>query len=157
MDRHRRFARAEDKITRLSKQGLDMVAFWRACTPVLADAVPHYAAPCCCTINPASGLVTSHFQEGMPEYPPEWMAMEDVDDDVNKLTDVARSPSGISTLYEATGGNPSSCPRWHANMTFGGDQEMIAALRTRRATCGAPLASTGSPTARCSTQTRRSS
>ena len=39
MDRHRRFARAEDKIARLSKQGLDMVAFWRAC-PVLADAVP---------------------------------------------------------------------------------------------------------------------
>jgi DNA-binding CsgD family transcriptional regulator len=132
MDRHWRFARAEDKITRLSKQGLDMVAFWRACTPVLAEAVPHYVAPCCYTIDPASGLVTSHFQEGMPEYPPEWMAMEYVDDDVNKLTDVARSPSGISTLYEATGGNPSSSPRWHANMTVGGDQEMIAALRTRR-------------------------
>jgi hypothetical protein len=29
MDRHRRFARAEEKITKLSKQGLDMVAFWR--------------------------------------------------------------------------------------------------------------------------------
>ena len=35
MDRHRRFARAEDRIARLSNQGLDMVAFWRACTPVL--------------------------------------------------------------------------------------------------------------------------
>jgi hypothetical protein len=56
MDRHRRFARAEDKITTLSKQGLDMVAFWRACTSVLADAVPHYMAPCCYTIDPASGL-----------------------------------------------------------------------------------------------------
>jgi hypothetical protein len=33
MDRHRRFARAEDKLARLSKQGLDMVAFWsvRSC------------------------------------------------------------------------------------------------------------------------------
>jgi DNA-binding CsgD family transcriptional regulator len=131
MDRHWRFARAEDKITRLSKQGLDMVAFWRACIPVLADAVPHYMAPCCYTMDPASGLVTSHFQEAMQEFPPEWMAMEYVDDDVNKLTDVARSPSGISTLYEATGGDPSSSPRWHANMTLGGDQEMIAALRTR--------------------------
>ncbi len=131
MDRYWRFARAEDKITRLSKQGLDMVAFWRACIPVLADAVPHYMAPCCYTMDPASGLVTSHFQEAMQEFPPEWMAMEYVDDDVNKLTDVARSPSGISTLYEATGGDPSSSPRWHANMTLGGDQEMIAALRTR--------------------------
>lgn len=131
MDRHRRFARAEDKITRLSKQGLDMVAFWRACTPVLADAVPHYVAPCCYTIDPESSLITSHFQEGMPEYPAEWIATEYAEDDVNQLTDVARSPTGISTLYEATGGNPSSSPRWHANMTYGGDQEVIAAMRTR--------------------------
>jgi DNA-binding CsgD family transcriptional regulator len=131
MDRHWRFARAEDKITRLSKQGLDMVAFWRACTPVLADAVPHYMAPCCYTIDPASGLVTSHFQEGMPEFPPEWIAMEYAEEAVNRLPDVARSPSGVSTLYDATGGNPSSSPRWHANITYGGDQEMIAAIRTR--------------------------
>jgi DNA-binding CsgD family transcriptional regulator len=131
MDRHWRFARAEDKITRLSKQGLDMVAFWRACTPVLADAVPHYMAPCCYTIDPASGLVTSHFQEGMPEFPPEWIAMEYAEEDVNRLPDVARSASGVSTLYDATGGNPSSSPRWHANITYGGDQEMIAAIRTR--------------------------
>jgi DNA-binding CsgD family transcriptional regulator len=131
MDRHGRFARAEDKITRLSKQGLDMVSFWRACTPVLTYAVPHYAAPCCYTIDPASGLVTSHFQEGMPELPTEWIAMEYTEDDVNQLTTVARSPSGVSTLHEATGGNPSSSPRWHANMAYGGDQEMIAALRTR--------------------------
>jgi DNA-binding CsgD family transcriptional regulator len=131
MDRQWRFARAEDKITRLAKQGLDMVAFWRACTPVLADAVPHYLVPCCFTIDPASGLMTSHFQEAVPEVPAEWIAMEYAEDGVNRLTDVARSPSGISTLYEATGGNPSSSPRWHANMALGGDQEMIAALRTR--------------------------
>jgi DNA-binding CsgD family transcriptional regulator len=98
---------------------------------VLADAVPHYMAPCCYTIDPASSLITSHFQEGMPEFPAEWFAMEYAEDDVNQLTDVARLSSGISTLYEATGGNPSSSRRWHANMTYGGDQEMIAALRTR--------------------------
>ncbi len=131
MDRHRRFARAEDKIAQLSKQGLDMVSFWRACAPVLADVVPHYASPCCYTIDPASGLVTSHFQEGLPELPTEWIAMEYTEDDVNQLTSVARSPSGVSTLHEATGGNPSSSLRWHANMAYGGDQEMIAGLRTR--------------------------
>jgi hypothetical protein len=157
MDRHRRFARAEEKITKLSKQGLDMVAFWRACTPVLADAVPHYVAPCCYTIDPASSLITSHFQEGMPEFPPEWIAMEYAEDDVNQLTVVARSPSGISTLYEATGGNPSSSPRWHANMTYGGDQEVIAAIRTRSGDVWVRSACTESPTARCSTRTRRPS
>jgi DNA-binding CsgD family transcriptional regulator len=131
MDRHRRFARAEDKIARLSKQGLDMVAFWRASSPVLADAVPQAVAPCCYTIDPASGLVTSHFNEEMLELPPDWLVQEYVEDDVLQLTDVARSPRGVSTLYEATGGDPSSSPRWHALMADGGDQEMVAALRTR--------------------------
>ncbi len=52
-------------------------------------------------------------------------------DDVNQLADVARSERGISTLYEATGGDPASSPRWHDNMTMGGDQELIACLRTK--------------------------
>ena len=131
MDRQWRFARAEDKIARLSKQGLDTVAFWRAAAPVLVDAVPQAVAPCCYTIDPASGLVTSHFNEEMGELPPDWLVHEYVDDDVLKLIDVARSPRGVSTLYEATGGDPSSSPRWHALMADGGDQEMVAALRTR--------------------------
>ncbi len=131
MDRHTKLRRAEDKIQRLSGQGLDMVAFWRACAPVLAEAVPHYMAPCCYTLDPASRLITSHFQEGLPEFPPEWAAEEYTGDDVNHLADVARTASGISTLHEATNGDPSSSPRWHANMAYGGDQEMVAALRTR--------------------------
>jgi hypothetical protein len=51
-------------------------------------------------------------------------------DDVNQISDVVRSQAGISTLHEATGGDPSSSPTWHMNMEMGGDQEMIAALRT---------------------------
>src|SRR5829696_9593447 len=30
------------------------------------------------------------------------------EDDVIQLTDVARSPSGVATLYETTGGDPSA-------------------------------------------------
>jgi DNA-binding CsgD family transcriptional regulator len=131
MDRDAKLRRAEDKIQRLSGQGLDVVAFWRACSPVLADAVPHYMAPCCYSLDPASRLITSHFQEGLPGFPPEWAAEEYTGNDVNHLADVARTPSGISTLYEATNGDPSSSPRWHANMAYGGDQELVAVLRTR--------------------------
>jgi DNA-binding CsgD family transcriptional regulator len=122
--------RASDKITRLAGQGLDLVSFWRASTEVLASAVPHYWAPCWFTLDPASLLVTSHFDEGIPELPPQWLLHEYYQDDVNKLADVARSRRGISTLHEATGGDPSTSARWHANMTLGGDQELIAALRT---------------------------
>jgi DNA-binding CsgD family transcriptional regulator len=123
--------RAEDKIARLAGSGLDLVTFWRACNEVLIDAIPHYQRPCWFTVDPASLLMTSHFQEGLPEFPPEWVAQEYAGDDVNRICDVARSSSGISTLHEATNGEPRSSPRWHANMAYGGDQELIAALRTR--------------------------
>jgi DNA-binding CsgD family transcriptional regulator len=122
--------RAEDKIARLAGQGLDLVSFWRASTEVLTSAVPHDFAPCWFTLDPASLLVTSHFDEGIPELPDQWLIHEYYQDDVNKLADVARSERGISTLHEATGGDPASSPRWHFNMALGGDQELIAALRT---------------------------
>ncbi len=131
MDRHARLLRAEEKIARLAGQGMDVVSFWRACAPVLADAVPHYLGPCCFTLDPASRLITSHFQEGLPEFPAEWLAEEYTGDDVNHISDVARSSAGICTLHEATNGDPSQSPRWHANMAYGGDQELVAALRSR--------------------------
>jgi DNA-binding CsgD family transcriptional regulator len=121
---------ASDKLARLAGNGLDLVSFWREATEVLARAVAHYWAPCWFTLDPASLLVTSHFDEGIPELPPQWLMQEYYEDDVNKLADVARSERGLSTLHEATGGDPSSSPRWHANMALGGDQELIAALRT---------------------------
>ena len=122
--------RARDRIARLAGQGLDLVSFWRAATEAVAGAVPHYWAPCWYTLDPASLLVTSHFDEGIPELPPQWLIHEYYEDNVNKLADVARSRRGIQTLHEVTGGDPASSPRWHQNMALGGDQELIAALRT---------------------------
>ena len=87
--------RASEKIARLASQGLDLVSFWRAATEAVASAVPHYWAPCWYTLDPASLLVTSHFDEGMPELPPQWLIHEYYEDDVNKLADVARSRRGV--------------------------------------------------------------
>jgi hypothetical protein len=123
--------RAHDRIARAARQGMDLVGFWRTCTPVLAEVVPHYHAPCWHTLDPASLLITSHFDEGIPEVPAQWLAAEYLEDDVNKLADVARSERGVQTLHEATGGDPSNSPRWQANIELGADQELIAALRTR--------------------------
>jgi hypothetical protein len=77
---------------------------------------------CCYTLDPASLLITSHFQAGLAEFPVEWLGAEYYGDDVNKLADVARSDTGISTLHEATGGDPTGSPRWRANMEMGGDR-----------------------------------
>ena len=123
--------RAADKISRLAKQSLDLVSFWKESSEVVASAVPYYWTPCWYTLDPASLLVTSHFHDGLPEIPEQWLADEYYREDVNKLVDVARSAQGISTLHEATGGDPTLSPRWHQNMTYGGDQEMIAGLRTK--------------------------
>jgi DNA-binding CsgD family transcriptional regulator len=123
--------RAEEKIAWLCARPRDLVSLWREATEVLASAVPHWWTPCWYTLDPASLLMTSHFHDGLDEFPPEWLASEYYDEDVNQIADVVRSSSGMSTLHEATSGHPSSSPRWHRNMTMGGDQELIARLRTR--------------------------
>jgi DNA-binding CsgD family transcriptional regulator len=123
--------RAAEKIARLCSQPRDLVSLWRETTEVLGTAVPYWWTPCWYTLDPASLLMTSHFHDGLDEFPREWLVSEYYDEDVNQLADVVRSPSGISTLHEVTGGRPSSSPRWHRNMTMGGDQELIARLQAR--------------------------
>jgi DNA-binding CsgD family transcriptional regulator len=132
--------RALDRIADLAGHGHDVVTFWNEVTEVMTPVVPYYMGPCWYTVDPASLLVTSHFNPAMPELPPEWLELEYYEEDVHDLATVARSESGISTLHDATGGDPSNSPRWQANMEMGGDQELVAALRTRS---GDPWASLG--------------
>ena len=122
--------RAYGRIAELAGRGLDLPAFWREATEAVASAVPHYMSPCWFTLDPASLLVTSHYQAELLELPQEWIAQEYYEDDFHNIATVARSERGISTLHEATGGDPSRSARWHANMQMGGDQELLVALRT---------------------------
>lgn len=98
---------------------------------MIKDVVPHYSWPCYFTLDPASLLITSHYNPYMPELPREALAMEYYQEDVNKFADVARSDNGVSTIHDASGGDPSGSPRWQANRALGADQELVAALRTR--------------------------
>ena len=68
--------RAREKIARLAGQGLDLPTFWQESSEVLARVVPHYMTPCWFTLDPASLLVTSHYQTEFMELPPEWLAHE---------------------------------------------------------------------------------
>jgi DNA-binding CsgD family transcriptional regulator len=122
--------RARDRIAALAGAGLDLVGLWREATAIIEPVVPHYMGPCWYTLDPASLLITSHFNEYIRELPQESLALEYYEDDVNQLADVVRSESGVSTLHEATNGVPGSSPRWRANIELGGDQEMIVGLRT---------------------------
>jgi DNA-binding CsgD family transcriptional regulator len=122
--------RALDRIVEVSGQGHDLVTLWQETTEVLRSAIPHYMSPCYFTLDPASLLITSHYQRELPEFPPEFFEAEYFEDDVHKLADLAQRDRAVSTLHEVTGGDPSSSPRWQRNMEMGGDQEMIAVLRT---------------------------
>ena len=122
--------RALDKLGRLSSEAADLATLWEGTTEVLADAVPFYWTPCFYTLDPASLLVTSHVHYGLEEFPREWLEQEYDGKDVHSLIDVALSPTGVSTLHEVTGGDPSGTRRWQQNIALGGDQELIARLRT---------------------------
>src|SRR5215207_8851028 len=124
--------RAREKIVHLAGQGLDLPTFWQESAMALERAVPHYSTPCWWTLDPASLLVTSHYQTEIVELPPEMLIHEYLADDVHKLADIARSEGGISTLHEVTGGDPSRSPGWQQFIRpYGGDQEVLVALRTR--------------------------
>ena len=132
--------RALDRIADLAGHGHDVVTFWSEVTEVMTPVVPHYMGPCWYTVDPASLLMTSHFNPAMAELPPEWLELEYLIEDVHDVASVARSVSGFSTLHDATGGDVAASPRWRANMEMGGDQELIVGLRTRS---GEPWAALG--------------
>lgn len=109
-----------------------MPGFWRECNEVLATAVPHYLSPCWFTFDPVSLLITSHYDPVIPEISGEFLTHEYGHDDVLKMADVARLRSGVATIHEVTGGDPSSSPGWRAFVQpYGGDQQVMVALRSR--------------------------
>lgn len=120
------------KLRELAGQGLELPAFWQAAGRVLERALPLYSTPCWWTLDPRSLLATSHFQTDIAELPADMLAHEYLEDDFHKLADIARSASGISTIHEATDGNPARSAGWRKYVqAYGGDQEVLLAMRTR--------------------------
>ena len=87
--------RAYERVTRLATEASTLPGLWEQASEVIGEVVPHYTAPCWYTLDPASLLITSHYNPYMPELPPEALTLEIYDDDVNRLSDVARSPEGL--------------------------------------------------------------
>jgi len=124
--------RAIDKLESVAASGSDLVTLWREAGPLLAEAVPHFEAACFFTVDPSSLLTTSHFQEGLPEIPGEWLGREYAEGDYNSMREVLQSARGVGTLDDATGGRPELARKFSEEMQpFGCDQELLFALRTR--------------------------
>ncbi len=82
--------RSAAKIIRLAASGLDVATFWRECSDVIMRVVPGCSQPCWFTFDPASLLVTSHFDPAVPELSPDYLAYEYGHDDIWNMTAVAR-------------------------------------------------------------------
>jgi DNA-binding CsgD family transcriptional regulator len=133
--------RAAERIRQLAGRGLDVAAFWRECGEVLATAVPHHLAPCWFTFDPASLLITSHFDPVITEIDGDFLAHEYNNDDVMKMANVARSPNGATSIHEETDGDPSRSPGWRQFVQpYGGDQQLLVALRSKPDTVWGMLA-----------------
>ena len=103
--------RALDRITSLAGDGHDLVTLWSEATEILNPVLPTFQGPCWFTLDPASLLITSHFNPMLrEELPREMLEFEYYGEDVYDLASTARSESGMSSIYEATGGDPSSTP-----------------------------------------------
>lgn len=126
-------ARLLERMERSCRTGTDLVTLWRASAELLASAVPHFASPCFFTVDPESRLATSHFQEGLPEIPADWLGREYLEQDYNSMTEVLTSREGFGTLHDATRGRPELAHKYHREMQpYGCDQELVVALRTRQ-------------------------
>ena len=125
------YGRVVDRLESVASSGSDLVTLWRAAGPLLAEAVPHFESACFFTVDPSSLLTTSHFQEGLPEIPAEWLGREYAEGDYNSMREVLHSTHGVGTLHDATGGNPELARKFHEEMQpYGCDQELLVALRT---------------------------
>ena len=125
-------SRVLERLESVASSGSDLVTLWREAGPLLGQAVPHFESPCFFTVDPESLLTTSHFQEGLPEIPGEWLGREYAEGDYNSMTEVLHSPLGAGTLHDATGGRPELSRKFHEEMhPFGCDQELLVALRSR--------------------------
>lgn len=75
-------------------------------------------------------MATSHFNEDIDELDAEVFTNEYIDEDVNKMADLAIAATGIATLARATAGDRRHSLRYRDLLTaYGMGHEMVAVLR----------------------------
>ena len=85
--------RGVERIEDVTARGSDLVTMWRNVSDIIGPLVPNMLGPCCFTLDPASLLMTSHFNPALYyELPEEMLLGEYLQDDVHDMVSVARSP-----------------------------------------------------------------
>ena len=130
-------ARAHDRLVSLAAAGHDVESFWRHATEELAHAVAFDWRPCWFTLDPASLVLTSHFNEDIEALDPEVFHNEYVEDDFNKMAELAVAGEEVATLERATSGDPARSRRYRDLLSeYGLGHELVAILRAGGACWG---------------------
>jgi DNA-binding CsgD family transcriptional regulator len=115
-----------NEIIRLAHRGLGVGEFSLAAARALRRAVP-FDGVCVVTMDPATHLVTGHtIENGLPDsVMPRYAAIEVVEEDFNKFSDLARAALPAATLSAATDGQLDRSVR-HRELRrpngYGGDE-----------------------------------
>lgn len=122
--------RTLQSLRELASAGLDVESFWRAATCEIERVIEFDWRPCWFTLDPDSLVATSHFNEDIDELDAEVFTNEYVDEDVNKMADLAIAATGIATLARATAGDRRHSRRYRDLLSaYGMGHEMVAVLR----------------------------
>lgn len=123
--------RAVARISSLAREGLDVATFWQAAGEEVGSVVPVDGGICWYTMDPASLLVTSHYNVEMPVLPHDFLATQYLEDDFLQFGNIARHPDGVTTLHGETGGDPSRSKQYREYVQpYGAEQVLAACLRT---------------------------
>jgi DNA-binding CsgD family transcriptional regulator len=113
MDARRR-ARAAAEVERICRSALDAIALQRSVAEVLAPFVP-FDRWCAMSFDPATALPNGGFHaEGLPmPTMPRLLELEyGEEDDVGRLSDLARADRPVAVLSELAGPDPLRSPRY---------------------------------------------
>jgi DNA-binding CsgD family transcriptional regulator len=104
-------ARAKAEILRLAATDIDQTLLWAQATELIRSAMP-FATSCWHQVDPATMLITSHFNELGEPMPPGWTENEYQEDDVGKFADLARSRQRAGSIHTLTDGQPRLSARY---------------------------------------------
>lgn len=132
-------ATVRDRIERLCRSASDPLVLYRDVVRVLDRAVAGDAW-CGLLLDPATVMNTGGYHdEGLPTAVlPRLLELEVGAEDVNQMPELARHPSGVSTIHRRTRGRPESSARYRDVMVPAGmGPELRAILRDRGRPWGA--------------------
>jgi DNA-binding CsgD family transcriptional regulator len=128
--------RAGERVAELATRGDDVVSFFRSAGEVVTTAVPAVAPPCWCTLDPATLLITSAYNDAEDSIPTWALEWEYLGDDVLRTADAARSSQGMQTLSQATMGHPAHSAIYREHLhPMGVEHAVEVVLRTRSGEC----------------------